>query len=291
MVNLLDTSSGILPNGKVKVPPAPKPGPRPPVMVNGVEILADTIREEAQLHPADNPGAAIKEATRALIVRELLLQRAAATGIVARPETLGEGLREADADAAIRQLLDAEVVTPTADEQACRRYYDTNKQKFCSETLYEARHILFAAPLSKPEARQTAERDARMVLAELKQKPENFAVLARVHSACPSKEMGGNLGQLTKGSTVPEFEAVLFKLEPGQMSPEPVATQFGYHIIMLERMIEGEQLPYAAARDRVAAWLEASSWSRAVSQYISLLAGQAEIKGFDMEGADTPLVQ
>ncbi len=291
MVNLINNSSSILPSKKVKVPHPPKKDGRNVVLVNGVEIPGETIRDEAQLHPAKNPGEAIKEATRALIVRELLLQEAAAKGIAPAPETLGEGLRETDADAAIRQLLDAEVSSPNTDEQACRRYYETHPDKFCSETIYEARHILFAAPLSDPAARDTAKNQAELVLKDLQADPERFAELALAHSACPSKSQGGNLGQLTKGSTVAEFETVLFQLEPGQLSPVPVPTRFGFHIIELERIIEGEQLPYGAARDRIAAWLEASSWSRAVSQYISILAGKATITGFDMGGADTPLVQ
>ncbi len=291
MVNLINNSSAVLPSGKVKVPEPPKTDGRVPVMVNGVEISGDTIRDEAQLHPANNPGEAIKEATRALVVRELLLQEAAARDIIATPETLGEGLRETEADAAIRQLLDAEVSSPSADEQACQRYYETHPNKFCSETIYEARHILFAAPLSDPIARDKAKIEAQNILAQLKDHPARFAELAFANSACPSKEQGGNLGQLSKGSTVPEFETILFELEVGQLSPTPVPTQFGYHIIQLERKIEGEQLPYGVARERIAAWLEASSWSRAVSQYISILAGKADITGFDMEGADTPLVQ
>ncbi len=291
MVNLINNSSGILPSKKVKVPHPPKANGRSPVLVNGVEIPEQAIRDEAQLHPAKNPGEAISEATRALVVRELLLQEAAAKAIVATPEVLGEDLREADADAAIRELLDREVSSPSADEQACQRYYETHPTKFCSETIYEARHILFAAPLSDPIARDKAKCQAESALKTLADNPDSFAELALAHSACPSKEQGGNLGQLTAGSTVPEFETVLFALEEGQTGPTPVPTRFGYHIIRLERKIEGEQLPYGAARARIAAWLEASSWSRAVAQYISILAGKATITGFDMEGSDTPLVQ
>ncbi|HHG88936.1 MAG TPA: peptidylprolyl isomerase, partial [Devosia sp.] len=243
MVNLIDNSTGPLPARKVKVPEPPKAGGRTPVSVNGVEIAGDTIREEAQLHPAENPGEAISEATRALVVRELLLQEAAAKNIIAAPQTLGEGLRETEADAAIRELLDREVVSPGADEKACQRYYETNPAKFCSQTIYEARHILFAAPLSDPAARQAAKCKAETVLKNLADNPDSFAELALAHSACPSKEQGGNLGQLSKGSTVPEFETILFALEAGQTSPTPVPTRFGYHIIRLERIIEGEQLP------------------------------------------------
>ena len=96
---------------------------------------------------------------------------------------------------------------------------------------------------------------------------------------------------MTKGQTVPEFETVLFAMEEGQISPTPVPTPFGYHLIQLDRVIEGQQLPFEHVKTKIAAYLEASSWSRAVAQYIGILAGAAEIKGFDIEGADSPLVQ
>lgn len=99
------------------------------------------------------------------------------------------------------------------------------------------------------------------------------------------------MGQLTKGSTVPEFEAVLFKLKEGQLSPTPAVTPFGFHVIQLDRIIAGEDLPFEAVQGRIAAWLEAASWSRAVSQYIGILANKADLKGIDFDAQDGPLVQ
>lgn len=291
MTTLLDLTNTALPTGKVKVPPRPAAKPQAKISVGGVEITEDAIRDEAQHHPASSPAAAFDAAARALVVRALLVNEAAAKGIVVTPESVATGKRETDEEAAIRGLLDAEVHTPSADTEACRRFYDANPRKFCSETLYEARHILFAAPLSAPEKREQAKSQAGAALAILVEAPGRFAELALEFSACPSKGQGGSLGQLTKGSTVPEFEAALFTLEPGQLAPTPVASQFGYHIIHLERIVEGKQLPFGMVQPRIAAWLEASSWSRAVAQYVSILASKADISGINMSAADGPLVQ
>ena len=291
MTTLLDFTDSVLPEGKVKVPPRPAPAPRPDITVNGVAITEEMVRTEAQNHPADTPAEAFAAAARALVVRELLVQEANRLGLAAAPKAVGEGRREADEDALVRVLLEQQVSAPTADEAACRRYYEQNRRRFRSETLFEARHILFAAPEQDQAARDQARDEALAVLAELDEAPERFAELAARHSVCPSAGQGGSLGQLGRGSTVPEFEAALHALQPGQVSPAPVASRFGYHIIFLERRIDGEQLPFDHVVQRIAAWLEAASWSRAVAQYIGILAGQASITGIALNAADGPLVQ
>jgi peptidyl-prolyl cis-trans isomerase C len=291
MVTLLDFTDTVLPKGKVKVPRRPEAAPRPAITVNGVAIAEEMVRSEAQNHPAETPAAAFAAAAEALVVRELLVQEARRLGLAATPQALGEGRRETDEDGLVRVLLEREVSAPTADEAACRRYYEQNPRRFRSETLFEARHILFAAPETDAAAREGARAAAMAVLAELRAAPERFAELAAQHSACPSAGQGGALGQLGRGSTVPEFEAALHGLRPGELSAAPLATRFGYHIISLERRIDGEQLPFEHVAQRIAGWLEAASWSRAVAQYIGILAGKASITGIVLNATNGPLVQ
>ncbi|KZK95707.1 putative peptidyl-prolyl cis-trans isomerase Cbf2 precursor [Pseudovibrio sp. Ad46] len=272
-----------------KVPPKSKPIITD-VSVNGVQISEQDILAEAQNHPAENPGQAVQAAARALVVRELLLQQAKALNIEAAPEQMDDG-SETPEDAAIRELIEQEVEIPTASKDECQRYYENNRTRFSSEPIYEASHILFAAGPDQHTARSIAKARAHDVIKLLQDKPEAFADLALEYSACPSKETGGNLGQLTKGSTVSEFEKALQSMHAGQMTGEPVETKFGYHIIFLNRKIEGNTLPFEHVEETIRAWLEAASWSKAVSQYITILAGSAEIKGIDLLGSDSPLVQ
>lgn len=274
-----------------RIPPKASPIIRE-IAVNGVAIPETEILAEAQNHPAENPGAALKAAAQALVIREILVQEARRLGIAAERQSDAAGRMETEADAAIRALIEQEVQTPSASTQECRHYYERHQEKFRSEPLFEARHILLAASPTDSAARDEARKRALAICQQLAGQPELFSILAREYSQCPSRQQGGNLGQIGPGSTVAEFENALSNMNEGQISDSPVESKFGFHIIALDRKIEGRILPFELVSDRIAAWLEASVWSKAVSQYISVIAGRADISGdVGLTGADGPLVQ
>jgi peptidyl-prolyl cis-trans isomerase C len=264
-----------------------------PVSVNGIEIGDHAINAEVQYHPAGSVEEARAAAARALAVRELLLQACAQLGIDQPdpPEHRQADERETTDEALIRTLLAREIRTPEPDEATCRRFYDSNLKRFRSPDLFEAAHILFPADPEDAEASASARQRAAAALAQALEQPQRFAELAQQLSACPSAAQGGNLGQITRGQTVPEFETFLFNLEEGQICPVPVKTRFGYHVLRLDRRIEGRQLPFEMVRDKIADYLREHVWRRAVSQYLQLLVGQAEIRGIELNGASSPLVQ
>ena len=249
------------------------------VSVNGVAIPRETIARETQHHPAAKPLAAWQAAARALVIRELLLQEARRLGIETEPQSDTDDRRETPEEALIRGLIEREVTTPHCDEASCRRYYDQNRDRFCSPAIYEAAHILFAARKDDADAFARAQRQAENVIMQLRECPERFADLARIHSACPSAAQGGNLGQIGAGQTTAEFEQALFALAPGAITAEPVATRYGLHIIRLDRKIDGRQLPFELVADRIADYLRESVTRRASAQYIARLMATAEITG------------
>lgn len=262
-----------------------------PVLLNGCEIDAAAIAAEVQNHPAPDAQAAWEAAARALVFRQLLLDEAGRLDVTTIGLVDSEGRKLADDDARIEALLEQEVRCPEADEATVRRYYDSHAERFTSPTLVEAEHILFAASPDDDLAYGLATGDARMAIKKLLADPERFAELASKHSACPSKEQGGNLGQIGPGQTVKEFEAVLFGLGEGELHSEPVKTRFGVHVIRAGRRVDGQRLPLELVQDKIAQYLEEASWRRAVSQYLTILASQAMIEGIDIGGADGPLVQ
>ena len=271
-----------------KIPPKAK-SVLAEISVNGVQIDEAAILAEAQQHPADSPGEALLQSARALVVRELLLQEARALKIKATLKNESTGAKELPEDAMIRQLMDQEIETPKSDSDIRLRYYQLHKHRFKSETIYEARHILLG--VRQEDDLKSKCKFAQSLIEQLAKKPSLFKRFAKEYSECPSKNEGGNLGQLTIGSTVPEFEAVLEKMAPGEIWSEPLVSRFGVHIIFLVNKIPGEVLPFEYVEEKIGAWLEASSWSKAVSQYISILSGKAEITGIDINGAKSPLVQ
>jgi peptidyl-prolyl cis-trans isomerase SurA len=93
----------------------------------------------------------------------------------------------------------------------------------------QARHILIKV------SEIVSESEGRNRLLNLKERLDNkanFAQLARGNSEDTSASRGGDLGWLSPGDTVPEFERMMDKLQPGQIS-EPVRSPFGWHLIQV----------------------------------------------------------
>lgn len=252
------------------------------VSVNGVTIRHDDISREAQNHPAPTPIEAWTAAARALAVRELLLQEARRIGLEAEALADGEGRTETIEEALIRGLVEREVSTPLPDEEACRRYYEQNLKRFRSTDLYEAAHILIAAAPHDRAAYSAARAEAEALTVALRNAPNQFSEFARAHSGCPSKGVGGNLGQLSPGDTTPEFDTALSTMAPGETSAEPVASRFGHHVIRLDRKIEGRQLAFELVRERIADYLVDRVRHMAIAQFVARLTARAEITGVDL---------
>ncbi|PPD26244.1 MAG: peptidylprolyl isomerase [Hyphomicrobium sp.] len=257
--------------------------PRPkPITVNGVTIPRNAISRETQNHPASKPIDAWMAAARALVVRELLLQEARQQAIEPDAITDDEGRRETDEEALVRQLVERDVRTPDADDATCLRVYEQNRQRFRSADLFGVRHILIAAPPADADARASARRLAETIIAAVATDPATFSAHAEATSACPSRAMGGILGQVSRGQTVPEFEQALAKAPVGSVCPTPVETRYGVHVVFVDQRIDGETLPFSVVRSRIAEWLASRAEHASIHQYIAMLAAKADIKGIEL---------
>ena len=111
---------------------------------------------------------------------------------------------------------------PVTDDML-KAEYDKVKAQM-SGTEYKARHIL----VDKEDV-------AKTIIAKLKKNAKLFDSLAKQYSKDPgSKDKGGELGWFDPRGMVPEFGAAVAKLAKGKFTLEPVKTQYGYHVILLE---------------------------------------------------------
>ncbi|MCW5760077.1 MAG: peptidylprolyl isomerase, partial [Phenylobacterium sp.] len=249
------------------------------LVVDGVEIPETLLAQEAQNHPGASAADARAAAGHALAIRSLLLHRALGLGLEATPRFDAAGREETHEEALIRELLDAEVDVAVPSEEECRRVYDAAPERFRTPALSEASHILIEPRGEGHEAVHAARDAASRLIAILAGGGRTFADLARDHSDCPSGATGGSLGQLGPGDLVPEVERVLAGLSPGGVAAEPVRSRFGWHVLRLDRRIDGRRLPFELVEDRIRLHLESRAWTAAATRYVSDLAAEARRQG------------
>lgn len=90
---------------------------------------------------------------------------------------------------------------------------------------------------------------------------------------------------------MPEFEVALFDTDGIGVLPKLVNTRFGFHIVRIERRVEGDTVPFDEAAGQIAAYLSERVRQRAMRQYVAILAGDARVEGVEFDGANGPLVQ
>jgi peptidyl-prolyl cis-trans isomerase C len=258
----------------------------PDIIVNGTAIPASAIDAEVQYHPAESRRQAMVEAAQSLIIAELIAQKAQQKGLT---ETVDRDKLEKD-PTLIDSLFATEVSIPEATSEECMRYFKANPDQFTSSPLVETNHILLAADPKDLEHRAEMLAASELILEQLKSKNIKFAEAARKYSVCPSKEQGGNLGQLSSGQTVSEFERQVFAADIGLMDI-PVESRFGYHIVEVVRKIDGKALTYDLVEEKIQKYLNDRVHRKAISQYLHRLVSEADIKGFEFNTDESTIMQ
>ena len=113
-----------------------------------------------------------------------------------------------------------------SDKEA-RDYYEANKERFSQGETVNASHILV-----------DTEEKALELLSKIEAGEISFEDCAKENSSCPSGQQGGSLGDFGRGQMVPEFDVAVFSMEEGEITKTPVKTQFGYHLIKLNKKSE-----------------------------------------------------
>jgi peptidyl-prolyl cis-trans isomerase D len=136
----------------------------------------------------------------------------------------------------------------TVTGQQIERYYNDNIQQYSTPEQVRASHILLKTD-GKDDA--AVKKQAQDLIAQLK-KGADFGELAKKYSQDDgSAKKGGDLDYFPRGQMVKEFDEVAFKLKPGEMTDEPVKTQFGYHIIKAVDKKPASQKSLAEVRTQI----------------------------------------
>lgn len=126
------------------------------------------------------------------------------------------------------------IASVTVSDEEVEAYYNANSERFMGEETVSASHILVAT-----------EEEAREIYGRIASGESTFEEEALAHSTCPSKANGGNLGEFGRGQMVPEFDKAVFEMQVGEITSEPVKTQFGYHLIKLNEKKDAAITPLA----------------------------------------------
>ena len=157
-----------------------------------------------------------------LAMQVIITQEAVKKGLDKAPEvadTLELSRQSILIDAFVQDYLKNNAVS---DDMLKAEYEKIKTQTSGSE--YKARHILVES-----------EAEAKDIVARLKKNPKAFEALAKEKSKDRgSKGNGGDLGWFDPRGMVPEFGAAVARLAKGKFTEEPVKSQFGYHVILLE---------------------------------------------------------
>jgi peptidyl-prolyl cis-trans isomerase C len=166
-------------------------------------------------------------------------------------------------------------IKPT--EKEITEFYQKNKDKLKVPESVHTRHILIATPKTetdktKAEKRVKAEGLRKQLLAGA-----DFADLAKKNSDCPSKEKGGDLGNISRGQMVKPFEDAAFSQKKDAIGPV-VETDFGYHIIQVLQHNEPQTLNLDdKIKAEIASFLEREKMQKAFASMLERLKAKATI--------------
>jgi peptidyl-prolyl cis-trans isomerase D len=138
----------------------------------------------------------------------------------------------------------------TFSDEELLEYYNENQEAFKTPKTVEARHILFTVDENAtPEAVKKIQERALDIL-KLAKEGKDFAELAKQYSEGPTRDSGGYLGIFRKEAMVKPFADMAFSLKAGEIGG-PVRTQFGWHIIKVEKVNEASILSFDEAKAQI----------------------------------------
>jgi peptidyl-prolyl cis-trans isomerase C len=161
-------------------------------------------------------------------------------------------------------------LAPQITDVALHARYDAEMAGKPGEEEVHARHILV------PD-----EATAKKIIEELN-KGGDFVALSKQYSKDPgAAQQGGDLGFFKKTEMVPEFADAAFTLQPGQIDPVPVHTQFGWHVI---QVIERRSQP-PASFEQASEELRQKMIQEGVQKAVTQARAEVKVEKFNLDGS------
>lgn len=249
--------------------PASPPSPDQQVLarVNGRPITRADVAEAAETLPAEYrampPAVLAPLLLDQLISRRVVADAARASGIE-QSDAFRRRIAKAE-DEALTQTFISQKLDQVLTDAALRARYQTEIADKPAAFRVCARHILVGS-----------EADAKAAIEEIA-KGADFAAVARARSSDGSRAQGGDLGCFSRDEMVAPFAEAAFALPPGQVSASPVQTQFGWHVIKVDRREDQPKPSYEQAQPQLRRELAEA----AVNQLVEQLRAAATIERLD----------
>jgi peptidyl-prolyl cis-trans isomerase C len=251
--------------------------PADPVLarVDGLEIRQSDVEAEIQRLPPElrtmPPQALQPLLLDQMITQKALVAAARQMGLDRDPEVQSR-IRRAEEET-LQQALLLREVQPLLTDEALRARFARETAARPSEEEIRARHILVPT-----------EQEARTALADARRAGADFAEVARRRSTGPGAREGGDLGFFKRGDMIPEFEEAAFALQPGQISQNPVRTQFGWHVIKVEERRAAPAPSFEESREA----LRQQAFEEGVNAAVERIRTAARVERTDAAGAPRP---
>lgn len=211
-----------------------------------------------------------------LVEKELFTELALKEGIDQQPE-FKKNMKKLKAELIVNMWMKTQLDNAVVSDSEAKEFYTKNVDKFKKPESAKASHILVK---TEEEAKAIIDTLKPLKGAKLKEK---FIVLAKEKSIGGSGKDGGDLGSFTKDKMVPEFATATWALEEGTMTMQAVKTQFGYHVIYLEKITKSEAVAYDEVKEKIIGSLKQKQFAAKISAVATELKSKATIVDMTVE--------
>jgi peptidyl-prolyl cis-trans isomerase C len=165
---------------------------------------------------------------------------------------------------------------PSPSMDACLRYYRAHQDDFREPDRYLGRQIVLPLGAGDAAAQLDAWARAERMIAILCFSPRMFSDLLVSYGELQDASGGasGQLGPVAHGGLLAPLDAMFFALKPGEICPAPILTELGVHVIILDRILPGEAVPFAAVHGRISVLLRREMRHAAAARHLARLAAR-----------------